>query len=60
MADFQDCDILNYEYHLEGDALLGPCDQEEEPMDQGDNNSDCHILQEDEDQPQSPAEPPAK
>ena len=29
-------------------------------MDQGDNDSDCHILEEDEDQPQSPAEPPAE
>ena len=29
-------------------------------MDQGDNNSDCHILEEDEDQPQLPAEPPAE
>ena len=60
MADFQDCDILDYEYDLGGDALLGPCDQEEEPMDQ-DNNSDCRILEEeDEDQPQSPAELPAE
>ena len=45
MANFQDCDILDYEYDLGGDALLGPCDQEEEPMDQGDKNSDCRILE---------------
>ena len=60
MANFQDCDILDYEYDLGGDALLGPCDQEEEPMDQGDNDSDCCILEEYEDQPQSRAEPPAE
>ena len=60
MADNQDFDILVYEYNLRKDVLLGLCDQEEEPMDQGDNNSDCHILEEDEDQPQSPAEPPAE
>ena len=29
-------------------------------MDQGDNDSDCRILEEDEDQPQLPAEPPAE
>ena len=50
MADFQDCDILDYEYDLGGDA----------PMDQGDIDSGCHILEEDEDQPQLPAEPPAE
>ena len=60
MADFQDEDILDYEYDLRGDALLGPRDQEEEPMDQGDKDGDCRILEEDEDQPQSPAEPPAE
>ena len=37
MADFQDHDILNY--YFEGDALLGPHDEEEEPMDQGDYDS---------------------
>ena len=56
----EDCDILDYEYNLGGDALLGPHDQEEEPMDQGDNDSDCRIIEEDEDQPQLPAEPPAE
>ena len=51
MADFQDADILDYEYNLRGDTLLSPCDQVEEPMDQ-DNDSDCRILEEeDEDQP---------
>ena len=60
MANFQDCDILDYEYDLGGDTLLSPRDQEEEPMDQGDNDSDCHILEGDEDQPQSPAEPQAE
>ena len=60
MADFQYCDILDYEYDLGGDALLGPHDQEEEPMDQGDNESGCCILEEDEDQPQLPAELPAE
>ena len=59
MADNQDFDILDYEYDLRGDVLLGPRDQEEEPMDQGYNDSDCRILEEDEDQPQSPAELPA-
>ena len=29
-------------------------------MDQGDNDSDCRILEEDEDQPQLPTEPPAE
>ena len=60
MVDFHDCDILDYEYDLGGYALLGPNDQEEEPMDQGDNDSDCCILEEDEDQPQLPTEPPAE
>ena len=49
MADNQDFDILDCEYNPQGDKLLGQSDQEEEPMDQGDNDSDCHILEEDED-----------
>ena len=60
MADFQDCDILDYDYDLRGDALLGPHDQEEEPLDKGDIDSSCPILEEDENQPQLPAEPPAE
>ena len=60
MADFQDCDILDYEYDLGWDALLSPRDQEQEPMEQGDYDSDVCILEEDEDQPQLPAELPAK
>ena len=58
MADNQDFDILDCEYNLRGDNLLGPSDQEEEPMDQGDN--DCIIMEEGEDPPQSPAESPAE
>ena len=58
MADDQDFDILDCEYNPRGDKLLGHSDQEEEPMDQGDN--DCLILEEGEDPPQSPAEPPAE
>ena len=58
MADNQDFDILDCEYNLRGDDLLGPSDQEEEPMDQGEN--DCIIMEEGEDLPQSPAESPAE
>ena len=58
MADDQDFDILDCEYDLRGDNLLGPSDQEEEPMDQGDN--DCIILEGGEDLPPEPAEPPAE
>ena len=43
-----------------GNAFLGPRDQEEEPMDQGDYDSDVRILEEDEDQPQLLAELPAE
>ena len=64
MANFQDPDILDYEqdfeYDLRGDALLGPHYQEEEPMEQEGYDSDVCILEEDEVQPQSPAEPPAE
>ena len=47
MADNQDFNILDYEYNLRGDDLLGPRDQDEEPMDQGDSN--CLILEEEDD-----------
>ena len=64
MADFQDHNILNYkqdfEYDLRGDTLLGPRDQEEEPMEQGGYDSDVHIQEEEEVQPHSPAESPAE
>ena len=62
MTEFQDHEILNYnfEYNLGGDTLLSSHDPEEEPMDQGDYDSDVCILEEDEVQPQSPAEPPAE
>ena len=52
MADDQDY-ILDCEYDLREDDLLGHSDQEEEPMDQDDN-----ILEEGEDHPHSlvPAE----
>ena len=57
MANFQDHDDLDFKYALGGDTLLGP-NQEDEPM-EGDTDSDCRILEEeDEDQPQSPAGPP--
>ena len=42
-----------------GHTLLGARDQEEEPLDQGDCDSDVCILEQDEIQPQWPAEPPA-
>ena len=58
MADNQDFDILDCEYDPWGDKLLGHSDQEEEPMDQGDN--DCIILEGGEDLPPEPAEPPAE
>ena len=64
MANFQDHNILDYEqdfkYNLRGDALLGPCDQEEEPIDQKDYESDVGILEEDDVQPHLPAESPAE
>ena len=58
MADNRDFNILDCEYDPRGNKLLGHSDQEEEPMDQGD--SDCHILEEGEDIPQSPAVTPAE
>ena len=48
MADDQDY-ILDCEYDLREDDLLGHSDQEEEPMDQDDN-----ILEEGEEHPYSP------
>ena len=48
MADDQDY-ILDCEYNLREDDLLGHSDQEEEPMDTEDN-----ILEEGEDHPHSP------
>ena len=52
MAEYQDY-ILDSEYNIREDNLLGHSDQEEEPMDQDDN-----ILEEGEDHPHSlvPAE----
>ena len=56
MSDGQEF-ILDCEYNPNGEDLLGQSDQEEEPMDQGDN---CIILEGEEDLPPEPAEPPAE
>ena len=54
MSDGQEF-ILDCDYDPRGEDLLSRSDQEEEPMDQGD---DCIILEGEEDLPPEPAEPP--